>query len=106
MALTVLRELMITAADAETYAVRRDAFLRLCREETPPCATVAQILRYFAVEVPSLPFDNRDSLVLDILDHTADEEALVLFLLEFWGHGIMPEEWLCPPMSVAIVAAM
>jgi hypothetical protein len=80
-ALSVLRELMLQAPDAETYQVRREAFLRLCRDETPPCATVAQILRYFAVEVPELPFDDRDSLVHAILDHTADEEALLLFLL-------------------------
>ena len=42
-----------------------------------PSAVVARILRYFAVDVPSLPYDSRDSLVHAILDHTADEEALV-----------------------------
>lgn len=80
-ALAVLAELMIHAADADTYQARREAFLRLCREETPPSAVVARILRYFAVDVLTLPFDSRDTLVHAILDHTADEEALVLFLL-------------------------
>jgi len=79
--LAVLAELMIHAPDADRYATRRAAFLRMCREETPPSAVVARILRYFAVDVPSLPYDSRDSLVHAILDHTADEEALVLFLL-------------------------
>ncbi|MHC4939029.1 MAG: hypothetical protein ACYTHK_08675 [Planctomycetota bacterium] len=80
-ALAVLAELMIGAGSAETYRVRREAFLRLCREETPSSAVVARILRYFAVDAPALPFDSRDTLVHAILDHTADEEALVLFLL-------------------------
>jgi len=80
-ALAVLAEMMIRAEDEDTYAARRAAFLRLCRDETPPSAVVARILRYFAVDVPSLPYDSRDSLVHAILDHTADEEALVLFLL-------------------------
>ncbi|MEM8883081.1 MAG: hypothetical protein AAGD14_03340 [Planctomycetota bacterium] len=80
-ALAVLGELMVHAPDKATYQQRRGAFLRLCRDETPPCATVARILRYFAVDVPALPFDDRDNLVHAILDHTADEEALVLFLL-------------------------
>ena len=80
-ALAVLAELMIHAPDEEAYGARRTAFLRLCRDETPSSAVVARILRYFAVDVPTLPFDSRDNLVHAILDHTADEEALVLFLL-------------------------
>ncbi|MHC4411271.1 MAG: hypothetical protein ACYS0F_19985 [Planctomycetota bacterium] len=62
-ALAVLAELMIHAADAETYQARREAFLRLCREETPPSAVVARILRYFAVDVLTLPFDSLAGII-------------------------------------------
>jgi hypothetical protein len=80
-ALRVLGELMVTAQDARSYEHRRKAFLRLVRDDTPASGFVARILRYFAVTVPTLPFDDRDTLVHAILDHSDDTEALVLFLL-------------------------
>jgi len=79
--LRVLAELMVSARDLDTYALRRAALLRTLREETPSSGIVARVLRHFAVDVPVLPFDDRDSLAHAILDETNDDEALVLFLL-------------------------
>jgi len=79
--LRVLSELMMQARDPDSYRARRAAFLRTIREETPASGVVARVLRYFAVDVPGLTFDDRDSLVHAILDQAGSDEALVLFLL-------------------------
>jgi len=80
-ALRVLREMMLAAPDAPTYAQRRAAFLRILRENTPPSGFTARILRFFAVDAPEFAFDDRDRLVHAVLEHSEDYEALVLFLL-------------------------
>jgi len=80
-ALRVLREMMLAAPDAATYARRRAAFLRIVRQDTPPSGFLARILRFFAVDAPEFAFDDRDELVHAVVQHSGDDEALVLFLL-------------------------
>jgi len=80
-ALRALRELMLAAPSAPAYAQRRAAFLRVLRDDPPTSGFTARILRYFAVDAPELTFDDRDALVHAVIEHSGDDEALVLFLL-------------------------
>jgi len=80
-ALRAVRELMLAAPDAHAYAQRRAAFLSMLGKGGLDSGFIARVLRYFAVDAPHLPFEDRDTLVFAVIDRANDDEALVLFLL-------------------------
>jgi hypothetical protein len=78
--LLILCELMVSADDIDQYERRRGIFLGAFADRRYASASIARLLRYIAIDLPSPRFENRDNLVHAVFDSTADEEALVLFL--------------------------
>jgi len=78
--LLIMCELMMSADDRNQYKTRRAGFLASFRDRRYGRESVARILQYIAVDLPPVPFENRDNLVQAVFDSTADEDALVDFL--------------------------
>ncbi len=80
-ALMILCQLLVSSRDMAQYRERRSVFIQAFVDRRYRSASVARLLRFLAAELPSLEFESRDSLVHDVFENTADEEALVLFLV-------------------------
>ncbi|MHC4932241.1 MAG: hypothetical protein ACYTGV_08640, partial [Planctomycetota bacterium] len=78
--LLILCELMVSADDIDQYERRRGIFLGAFADRRYASGSIARLLRYIAIDLPSPRFENRDNLVHAVFDSTADEEALVIFL--------------------------
>jgi len=80
-ALMILCQLLVSSRDMAQYRERRSVFVQAFVDRRYRSASVARLLRFLAVELPSLAFESRDSLIHEVFENTADEEALVLFLV-------------------------
>lgn len=80
-ALLIQLELLLGARHRVEYDQRRESFLHSMADPRYATAALARVLRYVVFDLPETQYEERESLVAAVVDHTQNEEAFILFLV-------------------------